>query len=172
MEAIFYLAVIATFFTSLILSLGRIVGSNEFKASHLITFLTLTNLFITTYVGVAVIISATALETPFIQMILFSLLISIVASVKALSYIPEDFDSEITATSTANNQEAEMHPVTSALPHSQSLESGTPEHGNTVPVRTKTKPVIAKSILDEITDSEGGRALVTRDETVTELADQ
>lgn len=169
MEAIFYLAVIAVFFASLILSLGRIVGSNEFKTSRLITSLTLTNLFITMYVGVAVVISATALETPFIQMIVFSLLVSIVASVHALNYIPEDFDSEITATTMADYHETEMQPVPSALSSSQLLESSATDHGNTVPVRTKTKPVIAKGILDEIPDSEGGRALITHDEAVTEL---
>lgn len=163
METFFILAIIATFFSSAILSIGRIVGSHEFKESHFVAFLTILNLVSVLSLGLLAVTSTVTLQTPFVQMLLFSIAVTIVAVHAALSRVPDELVSESSTEQSVATETLTTSPAPVVL--QTNLPNPAPPH----PARSKTKPVIAKGILNDIHDSNGGTALVTHDEVIEEL---
>lgn len=162
METFFILAIIATFFSSAILSIGRIVGSHEFKESHFVAFLTILNLVSVLSLGLLAVTSTVTLQTPFVQMLLFSIAVTIVAVHAALSRVPDELVSESSTEQSVVTETLTTSPAPVVL--QTNLPNPAPHPG-----RSKTKPVIAKGILNDIHDSNGGTALVTHDEVIEEL---
>lgn len=166
METFLILAIIATFFSSTLLALGRIAGSEDFKGSHLVTFLTILNLVSVLLLGALAVTGTHTLQTPFTELLVFSIVTTVIAVYSALSRVP---DKQTDASSI--KQSTEVATFTAPLaPTAEPLSKTTLIATAPGSVRSKTKPVIAKSILNDIHDTKGGTVLATHGEIIEELA--